>query len=1070
MARELKPEDMEHLLVIVPHQDDEILLGGGLLYELLLHKKRVTVVIVTNGDNDCTDYTKGRKRLRETLAGLSTLGVSQENVIFLGYADTGMAPEDSFLMALYRTKDGDKVICSPASSVTYGLEEKEDFHYQCFGRHGTYCKNTLLEDLRELFRRKKPDVVLTTHGADKHGDHEALFYFVRDVLKELREEVSPRLFVGMVHSPQGDETWPMRDTLFYTCPKGLRAKGLDWEKRYILPLPRELSGGLREGNLKYEALKKYELALEPNAIDYLLSFIKDEEIFWEIDMKRNKAPIYPLDAWKVTEEAFTIENNYRNETTFALSNGYIGTRGTMEEAYEFDVDTGMEGNFINGFYESSDIRYGEANFGSPLKSQTLLNLPNLKETRVTMGGETFSLLESEVSSYSRTLFLREGVVRRSLIWTTREGKRLQMDSLRLVSFDRKHIMAQRMTLRALNFAGEVEVNSRLNARVENHTRKTNPIVDYGPFGPRLIPNLLAAKEGEIIYRGTTIGSGLTMGCGFLLNTLPREAVVESSSDTGELEGVCSLRLRLEKGKAVILDKFMAYASCLDKVEGPLEEFLQKELEAAAKIGMDELISRQKNYVEDFWSRAAIQIEGENALSIIQGLNFNLFHIFQGAGRDGRCGMPAKALTGEGYEGHYFWDTEMYMLPLFIYTQPEVARALLTWRFHTLEPARERAKVMGHPKGALFPWRTINGEEASTYYPLGSAQYHINADISYALSLYVQVTGDEKFMIDMGAEILMETARVWADVGSFCEKKGGRYCICCVTGPDEYNVLVDNNFYTNLMARENLRDAVEAVRFLKEKAPWKLAELKARLEFADEELVLWEKIIEKMYLPYDEGRQIYPMDDGFMMRKPWDESRIPPQKRSWLYENYHPLFIMRHRMSKQADAILGFYLHNDCFSEEEIQRNYDFYQEVTLHHSSLSTCIFGIVASDIGYHEEAYDYFKDSARMDLDDYHNNFYAGIHGANMAGTWQALVNGFAGMRMHHGRLSFKPHLPRQWTHLTFRVQYKGSVIQVDMEQERVQFTLLSGNPVLFYLKRGKAGEKALYLEKGETINEKI
>lgn len=433
-------------------------------------------------------------------------------------------------------------------------------------------------------------------------------------------------------------------------------------------------------------------------------------------------------------------------------------------------------------------------------------------------------------------------------------------------------------------------------------------------------------------------------------------------------------------------------------------------------------------------------------------------------------MPAKALTGESYEGHYFWDTEMYMLPLFIYTQPEVARALLTWRFHTLDQARARARVMGHPVGAFFPWRTINGEEASTYYPLGSAQYHINADVSYAVSLYCQVTGDEQFLIDMGAEILIETARVWADVGSFSEIRGGRYCICSVTGPDEYNVLVDNNFYTNLMARENLRDALEAVHLLKEKAPWKLQELKERLDFSAKELPLWEEIIEKMYFPYEESRQIYPMDDGFMMRKPWDEERIPPNKRAWLYENYHPLFIMRHRMSKQADAILGFYLHNDCFTEEEIRRNYDFYQEVTLHHSSLSTCIFGIVASDIGYHEEAYRYFSDSARMDLDDYHNNFYAGVHGANMAGTWQALVNGFTGMRMHHGKLFFKPHLPRQWSRLIFRIQYKNSVIEVDMERNGVDFCLLNGQPVTVYLKRAGVEDKALYLKEGELIHEEI
>ena len=282
----------------------------------------------------------------------------------------------------------------------------------------------------------------------------------------------------------------------------------------------------------------------------------------------------------------------------------------------------------------------------------------------------------------------------------------------------------------------------------------------------------------------------------------------------------------------------------------------------------------------------------------------------------------------------------------------------------------------------------------------------------------------------------------------------------MTGPDEYNVLVDNNFYTNLMARENLRDAVRAVEYLKEHAPEDLKRLEEKLDFSVEELGLWREIIGKMYFPYDEKRQVYPMDDGFMMRKPWDENKIPLEKRAWLYENYHPLFIMRHRMSKQADAILGMYLHNDLFTEEEIRRNYDFYQEVTLHHSSLSTCIFGIVACDIGYLDEAYKYFSQSARMDLDDYHNNFYAGIHAANMAGTWQAIVNGFAGVRCQNGVLKFKPTIPKEWEEYAFRLKFKGALLEVRITKDKAEFTLLEGGEISFTV-RGKE----VVLKSGET-----
>lgn len=315
-------------------------------------------------------------------------------------------------------------------------------------------------------------------------------------------------------------------------------------------------------------------------------------------------------------------------------------------------------------------------------------------------------------------------------------------------------------------------------------------------------------------------------------------------------------------------------------------------------------------------------------------------------------------------------------------------------------------------------------------------------------------------------MLIETARVWADVGSFAECKDGKYCICDVTGPDEYNVLVDNNFYTNLMARENLRDAVDAVEYLEKHAPKCLEALEEKLEFSREETLLWKEIIEKMYFPYDEKRQVYPMDDGFMMRKPWDENKIPPEKRAWLYENYHPLFIVRHRMSKQADAILGMYLHSNLFTKEEVKRNYDFYQEVTLHHSSLSTCIFGIVACSIGYLKEGYEYFSQSARMDLDDYHNNFYAGIHAANMAGTWQAIVNGFAGVRCQQSKLRFEPSIPEEWEEYAFRLRFRGTLLEIEISKKEAKFTVIEGAKIQFLV-----GEKEIILQgEGETYVEEL
>lgn len=370
----------------------------------------------------------------------------------------------------------------------------------------------------------------------------------------------------------------------------------------------------------------------------------------------------------------------------------------------------------------------------------------------------------------------------------------------------------------MNYSGSIEFVSKLSADVENHTRKTNPIVDYGPFGRRLEKRNLWAKKDRLYYEGETIGSHLTMACGSAHTILSQKETVKADwkADMGELEASLSCTLEGTEGESIVLEKFICYTTQLDMPKEELEVFVTEELNRARQEGYSYLEERQKEYMESFWKIADVRIKGNEALQ--QGIHFNLFHIIQSAGRDGRTGMGAKGLSGEGYEGHYFWDTEMYVLPVLVYTEPEAARHLLDYRYSTLDQARSRARILGHEKGALYPWRTINGEEASTYYPLGTAQYHINGDISYALSLYLQVTGDVEYLKEKGAEILIETARVWVDVGSFAKCKGGKYCICDVTGPDEYNVLVDNNFYTNLMARENLRDAVNAVEYLETHAP------------------------------------------------------------------------------------------------------------------------------------------------------------------------------------------------------------------------------------------------------------
>lgn len=1048
-------------MVIVPHQDDEILLTGGIIKKAVMENIEVTLVMATNGDCGCNDYSVGRVRLEETLEGMEYLGLSCENVIFLGYADTGMLKDESFLWKLYQQENEEEMVESHCSTITYGLEEKLDYHTSMYKTPAVYCRKNFYNDLKDVILRIRPENIFTTSEYDIHGDHSGLYLFVRDVLEELKVKYSyeTRLFCGMVHSAEGDESWPLKchNIEAFTCPKDFdKTTGLQWENRISFLVPESMDVEDREKNSKHQALSKHKTALKPDAVDYLYSFVKKEEIFWEME----KQPIYPVEDWTITETSFEIKNNYRNETTFALSNGYLGTRGTFFGNFDFGIDIGLEGNFINGFYESEEVHYGEWNFGFPTKSQSLLNLPNAKIIQLYIDGEMFDIRKGSVWDYKRVLHMKEGQVTRSLIWTSEKGKEVRIQTSQLVSFSHKNRMVIEYKVTPLNFSGEIRLVSRIEEEVENHTRKTNPLVDYGPFGKRIFEDLAEVSEKGLYYQGHTKNSGLSVACGCTHKIMGSKVKIEADKDKSSI----TYKLEGEEGREIKLEKFIAYTSDLDMGKDKMFLFLKNELQKALDTGYDQELLKQKEYMGEFWKTADVTIEGDKKVQ--QGIRFNLFHIMQAAGRDGRTGMGAKGLSGEGYEGHYFWDTEMYIIPVFIYSNPDIARNLLDYRYSTLNEARDRARVLGHEKGALYPWRTINGTEASTYFPLGTAQYHINADIAYAFSLYVKVTKDMDYLKEKAAEVLCETARVWADVGCFAESKGDRYCICAVTGPDEYNAIVDNNFYTNLMARENIRDAVKALDYLKKEDIQAYNKLKEKIGLEEEEITVWEKIVEHMYFPYDEKRQIYPLDDGFMQRKPWDGSKIPKEKRHLLYENYHPLFIFRQRMSKQADAILGMYLHSNLFTKEELKRNYEFYQEVTLHHSSLSTCIFGIVACQIGDYETAYHYFEQSARMDLDDSHNNFYAGIHAANMAGTWQAIVNGFAGMRSNKGVLEFHPFVPKQWKGYQFCIKYQNAVLEVSLSHKEQKFTLVEGNNIEFF-----AGEKKITLSKeGDYWNEEV
>jgi alpha,alpha-trehalose phosphorylase len=413
------------------------------------------------------------------------------------------------------------------------------------------------------------------------------------------------------------------------------------------------------------------------------------------------------------------------------------------------------------------------------------------------------------------------------------------------------------------------------------------------------------------------------------------------------------------------------------------------------------------------------------------------------GRDGRTNIAAKGVTGEGYEGHYFWDTEIYVFPFFLFSRPEIARALLQYRYNGLPKARERARQMAHDKGALYPWRTIAGEECSAYFPAGTAQYHINADVAYSIRLYLLATGDFDFMAEQGAEIVLETARIWTGIGSYDRK--GRFCINEVTGPDEYTALVNNNYYTNAMARMHMTFAADVAERLVAERPDDYARVANAIGLSDAEIKAWRDASAAMFLPYDDDLGIHEQDDSFLSKKPWDFANTPPENYPLLL-NYHPLVIYRHQVCKQADVVLALLLLSSQFSLDDKRRDFDFYEGVTTHDSSLSSCIFSIVASEIGYRDKAYAYFMETARLDLDNTHANTQYGVHTAAMAGTWLGVAYGFAGMRLDEAGLRFAPTLPDKWTGYRFKVQVRGTLLEVAVDGSGSDYRLLRGDRLAF------------------------
>ncbi|HKO93450.1 MAG TPA: glycosyl hydrolase family 65 protein, partial [Polyangiaceae bacterium] len=631
------------------------------------------------------------------------------------------------------------------------------------------------------------------------------------------------------------------------------------------------------------------------------------------------------------------------------------------------------------------------------------------------------------------------------------GKRVQVKARRLVSFHERHLAAIEYEVLLLDHRAPLVIASELVNHEAISAARTEAANGAGVAAPtdsdprlartfkeQVLGLEKAEVEGLRVVMGyRTRSSRMALACG-MDHVVLSENPYTARSGTPEHKGQVVLSFDAEAERPMRVIKYVTYHTSQSADAGELRGRAVRTLERMVRNGLERLRTDQEAFVQDFWERSDIQVSGPHVHPRLQQvLRWNLFQLLQATARVEDAGVPAKGLTGQAYEGHYFWDMEIYVLPFLIYTAPSIARNLLFFRYGMLDKARERARELDQ-KGALFPWRTISGEEASAYYAAGTAQYHINAAIAYAIKKYVEVTGDDEFLYEYGAEMLVETARLWYDLGFFSERQGGKFCIHGVTGPDEYTTVVNNNAYTNMMARENLWYAVRAVEQLREQAPRAHVRLVHSTSLEMSELAEWKRAADNMFIPYDERTQINPQDDDFLDREVWDLKATPPEKFPLLL-HYHPLVIYRRQVIKQADLILAMFLLGNQFSLEQKRRNFDYYDALTTGDSSLSACIQAIVACEIGYEETAVRYLRYAVLMDLANVGGNVRDGVHMASIGGTWMAIVYGLAGMRDYGGNLSFDP--TKMIENLRFPITFRGQRLEVHVEQGRVTYTLQHG-----------------------------
>lgn len=738
-------------------------------------------------------------------------------------------------------------------------------------------------------------------------------------------------------------------------------------------------------------------------------------------------PHYQVEPWGLRECALDLDVLGQSESIFALSNGHIGMRGNLDEGEPY----GTPGTYLNSVYERRPLPYGESGYGDPESSESVINVTNGKVLRLLVDDEPFDVRYGAVLGHERYLDFRAGTLTREVTWRSPADATVRVKSVRLVSLSQRSVAAIRYEVEAVDVPVRVVLQSELVA---------NEFVPEAEGDPRVAAALANPLVGEEHvsdhYRAllihTTKKSGLRVGAAMDHDVDGPDGTasnVESIDDIARL----TITSQIAPGERLQVTKYLAYGWSSVRSRSAVHDQVVGALAGARSTGWDDLLEEQKAVLDGFWSGADVELVGDPEVQ--QAVRFALFQVFQAACRAEGRPIPAKGLTGSGYDGHAFWDTETFVLPVLTYTYPAPVKDALDWRRSTLEDAEERARQLGF-RGAAFPWRTISGRECSSYWPAGTAAFHVNGDIAGAVVRYLDAARDDEFERTTAIELLVATARLWRSLGHHDSE--GRFRIDGVTGPDEYSAVSNNNVFTNLSAARNMLAAARLAT--------RHGDVAERLGASPEEVASWRDAAEKMFIPYDERLGVHPQSEGFTNLDRWDFGRTRADQYP-LFLHFPYFDIYRKRVLKQPDLVLAMYLCDDAFSPEEKVRNFVYYDAITVRDSSLSAAVQAILAAEVGAVGLAYDYLGEAALIDLDDREHNTRDGLHLASLAGTWTALVAGFGGVRVRERRIYFAPRLPEAITKLRFTLRFRGRRLSATIEQDRAIYELLEGEAMAVY-----------------------